>query len=247
MKKSKIRSVVLITIGGLAVCVILIGLLLYNGVIFFNNPSPLQYPVKGVDVSSYQGTIDWQVLAGQGIDFAFIKATEGSSHVDSFFAINYENAKKTNLRIGAYHFFSYDSSGATQAELFIANVAPYDNMLPPVVDVEFYGDKEKNLPDKEATHRELTDLLLKLEEHYGFKPIIYATEKSYRLYIENAFEGYDIWIRNVITSPNLSDDRSWTFWQYTNRDKLEGYSGKEQYIDMNVYNGSKEQFDKYAK
>lgn len=247
MKKLKTRNVFFVVLGVLAIFTALMGLLLYNGVILLNNPSPIQYPVRGVDISSYQGTIDWQVLAGQDVDFAFIKATEGSSYVDSFFAINYENAIKTNLRVGAYHFFSYDSSGATQAELFIANVAPYDNMLPPVVDVEFYGDKEKNLPDKETTQRELSDLLLKLEEHYGLKPIIYATEKSYRLYIENAFEEYDIWIRNVITSPNLSDDRSWTFWQYTNRDKLDGYSGKEQFIDINVYNSSKEQFKNYAK
>jgi len=247
LKKLKIRSVCFLTVGVLAVCVTIIGLLLYNGVIFFNNPSLRQYPVRGVDVSSYQGTIDWDALAGQDIDFAFIKATEGSSYVDSNFELNYANTIKTNLRIGAYHFFSYDSSGATQATHFISTVSTYNNMLPPVVDVEFYGDKEKNLPDKETTQHELSDLLLRLEEHYGCKPIIYATEKSYRLYIAGAFEKYDIWIRNVITSPNLSDDRRWTFWQHTNRDKFDGYSGKEQYIDINVFYGSKEQFDSYAK
>ena len=52
--------------------------LFYNGVVLFNNPSNMEFPVRGVDVSSYQGTIDWNVLASQNIQFAFIKATEGN-------------------------------------------------------------------------------------------------------------------------------------------------------------------------
>ena len=53
--------------------------LVWNGIIQLNHPSQESYPVRGVDVSSYQGEIDWQVLSRQGIQFAFIKATEGSS------------------------------------------------------------------------------------------------------------------------------------------------------------------------
>lgn len=77
------------------------------------------------------------------------------------------------------------------------------------------------------------------------KPIIYATVKSYKLYLADAFQEYDIWIRNVITSPRLSDGREWTFWQYTDRGKLEGYQGDEKYINMNVFHGSREDFLKY--
>ena len=62
---------------------------------------------------------------------------------------------------------------------------------------------------------------------------------------EHSFQEYDIWIRNVITSPRLSDHREWTFWQYTDHGKLEGYQGNEKYIDMNVFNGSREDFLKY--
>ena len=90
----------------------------------------------------------------------------------------------------------------------------------------------------------LTIMLQKLEEHYGKKPIIYATEKSYECYIANNYEGYPIWIRNVITKPNLIDGREWTIWQYSNRGVLKGYIGKEKYIDLNVFNGSKEDFEK---
>ena len=226
---------------------IVMATLFYNGVILFNNPSNIEFPVRGVDVSSYQGTIDWDVLASQNIQFAFIKATEGSSYIDRNFMENYTNVIRTDLRIGAYHFFSYDSSGKTQAENFIAVVQKSNDMLPPVVDVEFYGDKDEKLPDKAATQAELSILLIELENHYGKKPIIYAVKKSYDLYIAGKYMDYDIWIRNVIKHPTLSDGRDWTFWQYANREVLVGYSGPEKHIDMNVYNGTQKDFEAYAK
>ena len=123
------------------VILIIIITLWYNGIIIFNYPSKEKYKIRGIDVSAYQGNIDWNILSNQEIDFAFIKATEGSSFVDEKFKENYENAIKTNLKIGAYHFFSYDSEGSTQADNFIKNVPKTEEMLPPVVDIEFYGDK----------------------------------------------------------------------------------------------------------
>ncbi len=219
-------------------------MLIYNGNILLNNPSEEDYPVRGVDVSSYQGKIDWQILSKENIDFAFIKATEGSSHTDKYFQSNFKDALETNLKIGAYHFFSFDSSGATQADNFISNVPAVSGMLPPVVDVEFYADKNKNPPTKEAIDKELKILLNKLEDYYGIKPIIYTTEEVYELYVANTYDDYDLWIRNVITKPN-SEIRQWKFWQYTNREVLNGYIGDEKYIDMNVFNGTYEDFKNY--
>ena len=239
-KKIIIGAAVLLLLGAL-----ITALLFYTGVLLFNNPSREEYPVRGVDVSSYQGEIDWQILSKSGIDFAFIKATEGSSAVDPCFQSNWEGAFKTDLRIGAYHFFSYDSPGLSQAENFISVVPKSPLMLPPVVDVEFYGDKEQNPPDKAKTEEELTALLKALTQHYGVKPILYATEKSYSLYIADSFREYDIWIRNVLSAPTLSDGRGWTFWQYTNRGRLSGYQGEESYIDINVFAGNREEFLAY--
>ena len=110
-------------------------------------------------------------------------------------------------------------------------------MLPPVVDIEFYGNKYKNVPDIKQTQKQLQIMLEKLEEYYEKKPIIYATYKSYNLYIANNFEGNYIWIRDVYFKPNLKDNRGWTFWQYSNKVRLNGYSGQEKRIDMNVFNG----------
>jgi len=221
--------------------------LVWNGVILLNNPSPEKYPVRGVDVSSYQGEIDWQTLAAQDIDFAFIKATEGSTFVDRNFDRNFGQAQQTDLSVGAYHFFSYDSTGSTQAENFISHVTPFEGMLPPVIDLEFYGDKEKNPPDRALVDSELHTMIDILTEYYGMSPVIYATEKSYKLYLEGDYEKCDIWIRNVISKPRISDNRPWTFWQFTNRSRMAGYSGEEKYIDINVFCGTEADFAAYPR
>ena len=98
---------------------------------------PPEWQVFGVDVSTYQGEVDWASLAGQGVDFAFIKATEGSGLKDVRFAENWAGAQAAGVRPGAYHFFSYDSPGETQAQNFIETVPVTPGSLPPVVDIEF--------------------------------------------------------------------------------------------------------------
>lgn len=227
-------------------CAAVVLLLLHQGVLLLNNPSSAEFPVRGVDVSSYQGEIDWMVLSSQNISFAYIKATEGSSYTDSCFARNFDAAQKTPLRVGAYHFFSYDSPGASQAAHFIQTVPMGDGMLPPVVDVEFYGDYQKNPLPRQTVAPELKDMLRLLEEHYHQKPVLYATKTSYSLYLSGEYEDYDIWMRDVITKPALPNGRRWVFWQYTNREKLRGYQGSETFIDMNVFAGTKEEFEGYG-
>ncbi len=246
MKKRFLKPVIIFA-SVFVLAIITLCFFIWNGIILLNNPSADAYPVRGVDISSYQGDINWETLASQNISFAFIKATEGSSHVDKNFYYNYQESQKTGISVGAYHFFSYDSPGLTQAENYIKTVKPFDGMLPPVIDLEFYGDKEKNPPERGEVAAQLKDMLNALEEYYGLKPIIYATEKSYELYLSDGYKEYDIWIRNVITNPKLSDDRDWTFWQFTNRARLEGYSGEEKYIDINVFNGGRDEFDNYPK
>lgn len=235
------------------ICLLAVALLIAGALILFANgglprlnfPSTAKYPVRGVDVSVYQGQIDWPTLAEQGISFAFIKATEGSASTDPNFQYNYAEARESGLRVGAYHFFSFDSRGETQAENFIRAVEPFDGMLPPVVDVELYGEKKRHPPAREDVTEQLTLLLEQLENHYGMRPVLYATGRAYELYLAGAYEEYDIWMRNVYFAPRLKDGKEWTFWQYTDRGRLAGYAGEEAYIDINVYNGTKEQFASY--
>lgn len=242
--KKKITWIVL-TIAMLVICLMVV--LVWNGRLVPNCLFAAGYPVRGVDVSSYQGEIDWKTLSAQDISFVFIKATEGSTFVDDNFCHNYSEARMTGLRVGAYHFFSYDSEGSTQADNYIETVEKYEGMLPPVIDLEFYGDKGQNPPPQADVRRELDALIEKVTEYYGMKPIIYATEKSYSLYLDGAYEDCDIWIRNVFIPPSLSDGRDWTFWQYTDKGYLEGYQGEEKYIDLNVFCGTETAFQKYPK
>lgn len=215
----------------------------YHGYLLLNNPSKHQYPIRGVDVSHYQGDIDWQVLADNKIQFAYIKATEGSNHIDDKFAYNWSQAKETNLLVGAYHFFSFDSEGKTQAENFESQVSSFDGMLPPVVDVEYYADKKVNPPGEEAVREQLHIYLENIQSYYGKTPVIYSTEEVWTRYLEGHFEEYPLWIRNVITKPDIQ--AQWTFWQYTNRARLKGYVGEEQYIDMNVFAGDEEEWERW--
>lgn len=194
------------------------------------------YEVKGVDVARYQGEVDWNAFSEQGIAFAFIKATEGSSHVDMRFQENWEAVAKTSILAAPYHFLSYDSSGAAQAEHYITTVGKRRGMLPPAVDVEFYGDYYDTPMEPRKAREILGDLLDALEKFYGAKPIIYATRSAYTLYIKDYFTDYPLWIRGVYYPPFLDGIFSWTFWQYSDRGRLCGHEGV--HIDLNVYRGT---------
>ena len=117
------------------------------------------YPVKGVDVSEFQKEIDWKGLEKEGYRFAFIKATEGSSLTDSNFEYNWKEAGRTDMKISAYHFLSYDSSGVTQAENYINNVEKKRGMMPPAIDVEFYGIYNEKHPEHVKVY-EVLDVML---------------------------------------------------------------------------------------
>ncbi len=196
------------------------------------------YPVKGVDVSSYQLDIDWKGLEKEGYKFAFIKATEGSSHVDDRFEENWKNVRKTDIRAGAYHFLSYDTSGKSQAENFIKTVKKRHGMLPPAVDVEFYGEYEEVHPSKKKLRKVLDTVLEELEDHYGQKPVIYTNTYIYDTYISGRYDDYPIWISAHDLPESLPDDSNWTFCQYTFYGQSDSVGGGEKYVDLNVFNGS---------
>jgi lysozyme len=199
--------------------------------------------VKGVDVAHYQGEIDWPTLASQGIDFAWIKATEGSSHVDPQFAENWAGARETGLLVGAYHFMSFESPGTAQAEHLARQVPASPGTLPPAVDLEFYGPHGAEHPAPEHVRGILDDLVAGIERHFGATPVLYVTADEYDLYIAGHYPRLEVWIRSIIVPPSLPDGRDRTFWQYSNRDRLDGHDGVEPYIDMNVFAGTREELE----
>lgn len=215
-----------------------------KGLLWFNMPSGRKYPVRGVDASHYQGQMNWDVIADQGITFAFLKATEGSGTVDDCFAANWENARAAGLYVGAYHFFSFDSSAATQADNYCSVVPDDENALPPVIDLEFY--RSENLPDAAAVQESLRILVGRFRGVYGKKPIIYTTKECWEAYLKDTELDYTLWIRSIFTPPLTKFKPEWTFWQYNPHGILDGYTGGDVRIDLNVFRGSMTDFEAFA-
>jgi len=241
-----VKRLLLVLLAADALLLAALGALRWQGLLLLpDEAAPEQWEVFGVDVSAYQGEVDWVRLAEQGVDFTFIKATEGSGLQDRWFAANWAGAASAGIRAGAYHFFSYDSPGLTQAENFIRTVPAHPDMLPPVVDLEFYGSYLKQPLERGQVRAILDPLLTALEGHYGVKPILYVTYRSYYRYLAGGEYGaYPIWCSSPIIFPLTP---GWQFWQYSHSARLEGYSGSEERIDLNVFQGSKAEFDAFGR
>ena len=203
-----------------------------------------EYPVHGVDVSAYQGDINWNTLYKQGVSFAFIKATEGSSYTDGNFQNNWNHIYRTPIKRGAYHFTSFETPGKSQAQNFISQVPKDSEMLPPVIDIEYYGEFNENPPTKSKVISILIPLIETLESHYGTEPIIYTNKHFYTTYLKKTFKN-PVWISDLDGNKLLPDNNEWDFLQYTFEGKLDGYEGSEQYIDLNVFNGTLEELFEY--
>lgn len=241
--RSRLRRL-LIAWSVLALILLGIFLLGWRGTIWFNRPSKRKYPVRGVDVSHYQGKIDWEKFADQGVRFAYIKATEGSGSVDENFADNVVGARAAGIAAGAYHFFSFDSPAQQQVENFVKTVPAGSMGLPPAIDLEQY--RSENLPEPDTVRENLRVMLDSFEETYGKLPVIYTTKSCYEEYLQNTDLSYSLWIRSVFSPPSKDLIPAWTFWQYNPRGVLEGYEGGEPFIDLDVFAGSEEEFWEFA-
>ncbi len=226
MKRVRIALIVLSLLTVLAV-------LFLQKVIRLNGLFVGRDAVQGVDVSEYQGRVDWDALAAQDVRFAYIRATEGSGHVDVRFADNWAGAAQAGVRAGAYHFFSFDSPAETQAANFIAAVPVTENALPPAIDVELYGVHRRNPPPRETVTAAVRALSDALEARYGVTPVLYVTRRSYELYVRGAGFDNPLWVRDVYLPP-LWAGGNWLIWQYSDRGRLAGYDGEEPYIDLNA-------------
>jgi lysozyme len=216
----------------------------YNqGYIRMNYPSYKEYPIQGIDVSHHQQKIDWTTLDKNAVQFAFIKATEGGNHKDSMFQENWREAIQNNIPVAAYHFFTFCKDGEAQARNYIHYV-PRDSIdLPPVIDLEYGGNCQRD-NWKEDIIDEISRYLRIIEDHYQRKAIIYTTNQFYNNYLTDQFPDNPIWIRDILRKPKLPDGRNWLFWQYTNRGRINGINTV---VDQNAFNGSRTEFEKLLK
>jgi lysozyme len=220
--------------GSSVILVIFGGLLAYRqGLWIPNYPSKSTYPVRGIDVSHHQGTIQWHRVKKSQVDFVYIKATEGGDKQDPKFKENWQGSTNAGIRHGAYHFFTLKTSGKNQAENFIKTVPVEDLALPPVIDLEF-GGNSSDRPSVEAFQRELLDFIEQIQVHYNTEPVIYTDQPFLDEYLKG-FIIQRLWIRSVFGKPN----QLWTFWQYSERRKISGING---FVDANVFQGTKSEF-----
>lgn len=196
-------------------------------------------PVQGIDVSRWQGDIDWRRVRQAGIEFAFIKATEGGDHLDPKFRQNWYGAKRAGIARGAYHFVYWCRPAKEQADWFIRNVPNDPDALPPVLDLEWHPFS-KTCPkpvSRAVALRKAKIILAAMERHTGKRPIIYTDPNFYRDILKGQFKDYHFWLRTVAAEPHKKyPGRKWAFWQFTTTGIVPGISGP---VDRNIYNGSR--------
>ena len=195
------------------------------------------YAVRGVDVSSYQGDIDWPTVAAEPkMRFAFVKATEGRSWQDPYFDLNWKLLKRTDLARGAYHFYRPNRDATQQANFFTSTVVLEKGDLPPVLDVEKTDGRSA------ATIRAGVRTWLRLVgRRYGVRPIIYTNHDFYVRYFQGHFDDYPLWVAHYeVRRPRLAVEQ-WTFWQHSDEALVPGIRG---FVDANVFGGSVSEFNR---
>jgi GH25 family lysozyme M1 (1,4-beta-N-acetylmuramidase) len=192
----------------------------------------------GIDVSHYQGSIDWAKVKASGKSFAFMKATEGSTYTDPMLKTNWAGAQAVGIYRGAYHFARPSTGTAVaQAKYFVSKVGSMKDAgtLPPVLDLEVTGGL-----GPAALRSWTTAWLTTVESLTGRTPILYCSSYFCQDQLGNgaAFAHYPLWIANYTTAsaPRMPLGwSSWTFWQNTSSGSVSGISGP---VDMNKFNGT---------
>ena len=197
-------------------------------------------PVQGIDVSNWQGNIEWERVRAAGTDFVFIKATEGGDYLDPKFHRNWQGAKRVGIPRGAYHMVYWCRPAHEQALWFVLNVPNEPDALPPVLDLEWNGHS-RNCPKKipaRLAREKISILLEAMERHTGKRPIIYTDITFHREVMEGHFRGYNYWLRSVAAEPHRRyRNRPWLFWQFSTTGHVPGIKGP---VDRNTFNGSME-------
>lgn len=179
-----------------------------------------QVRTRGIDVSKYQGTINWaRVAKDSTIRFVYVKATEGTSIQDPYYKTNIAKAKKAGLLVGSYHLYSSKTTAYQQMANFRKMVKKKEQDLVPVLDIEGHHTGRLNM--------ERVDKLLELmQNEYGVRPIIYTSEKLYKTHFANKkYSKYHIFIANYRGYPTTR----FTLWQYTETGHCPGIKG---YVDF---------------
>ncbi len=177
---------------------------------------PAPQATEGIDVSHYQGNVNWKKVAKSGnVKFVYVKATEGASLLDDRYKVNVKEARATGLPVGSYHLYSPRTTAYDQMRNIRSVVRKKDQDLKFVLDIE-----EKHARD--LYMKRVDKLLELLENEYGAKPIIYTCEHVYWKYFSGQkYKKYQFFIANYKCRPSIN----YTMWQYTERGTVAGIKG----------------------
>jgi len=209
--------------------------------------SPDRYPVHGIDLSRFQPEVDWPKARANGVNFAFIKATEGGDLLDPMFESHWRGAGAAGVKRGAYHFFYHCRPAAEQARWYIKHVPRTPGSLPPVLDLEWTPTSPTCTIRRDgATIRSEARIFMDiLERHYGQRPLIYTTVDFHRDTELWRMEGEEFWLRAVADHPGqVYSGKPWQFWQYTSTGVVPGIPGK---VDINVFGGTKADWTEWVR
>lgn len=204
--------------------------------------SAQKLPVHGIDISRWQGEIDWSEVRRAGTAFVFIKATEGGDHLDERFLANWAGAKAAGIPRGAYHFMYWCRPAEEQAEWFRRNVPAEKDALPPVLDAEWNGHSQ-TCPKKispERAREKIAIMLRAMQAHTGKKPIIYTDIPFHAEVLLGQHGSHPFWLRSVAAEPHERyENRGFAFWQYTTTGRVPGIKGA---VDRNAFAGSRKEW-----
>jgi lysozyme len=188
--------------------------------------------IRGIDISHYQGNIDWIKVATNNA-FVFIKATEGEKNHDPMFKANWAGAQSVGLPVGAYHFFDPAQDAGLQAQHFCdALDSVTGKRLPPMFDIEKTGGVSQALILTKV--QKWMDLV---EKHTGQKPIIYTNVSiGTQTRLAKKFSKYLLWVAQYgVKAPALCGWPKWTLWQYSQTGRVPGIAGD---VDLDYFAGT---------
>ena len=185
-----------------------------------NNKTKSTYTsdILGVDISHHNGNVNFGLLKQEGVQFVYIKATEGVSLDDDMYKHNVKEARLKNLKVGAYHFFIFSEAGDKQASHFLNNAEIISGDLIPVLDVEY---SRNNPISNDSTYfnkirTEVNSFAEVLQQSIGVKPIIYCNFELYnKINITDKKQKY--WIVDLNKQPK--DSINWVIWQFEHNKK----------------------------
>jgi lysozyme len=188
--------------------------------------------VKGIDVSYYQATIDWDAVKSSGHDFAFIRVSDGTKVEDPRFDTNWAGARDAGVVRGAYQYFRPSEDPVEQANLLVRKIGTLEpDDLPPVLDVEITeGVSALRLQQRVHTW------LVTVEAATGRTPLVY-TMAGMSGSLGTQFTAYPLWVANWgVKCPRMPSKWSgWKFWQGSDRGSVPGIHEK---VDTDVFNGT---------